>query len=349
METTHQFICESAAKMAAISDNSIPLVVTSPPYPMIAMWDALFCGISPDVRNALQRENGAAAFSAMHEILDSIWKETARVLAPGGFACINIGDATRTMAGQFGLFPNHARILTALQSLGLTPLPSILWRKPTNAPNKFMGSGMLPAGAYVTLEHEYILVARKGGKRIFQTPEEKQLRRNSAFFWEERNRWFSDIWTDLPGTRQALLSQDTRSRSAAFPLDLAWRLIQMYSVYGDTVLDPFCGTGTTLLAAMVAARNSIGYELDPVFRKTFANALDAIPAESRRRNNRRIQTHKTFLAERTEKGKPPRHHNIHLDLAVMTKQETDLRLMDACCPEKKHEDTWLFTHTEFLP
>ena len=130
-----------------------------------------------------------------------------------------------------------------------------------------MGSGMLPAGAYVTLEHEYILILRKGGKREFKKESDKQNRRESALFWEERNLWFSDIWFDIKGTPQTLGAQNlgdktARKRSGAYPFELAHRLINMYSVKGDRVLDPFLGTGTTMAAAMAAGRNSVGYEMD---------------------------------------------------------------------------------------
>ena len=143
--------------------------------------------------------------------LTRVWREVHRVLADGGIACINIGDATRTLGDRFALYPNHARILVRLVELGFVPLPVILWRKQTNAPNKFMGSGMLPPGAYVTLEHEYILIVRKGGKRGFLSEEGKGLRRESAFFWEERNRWFSDVWSDLKGTVQGLSDRKVRN------------------------------------------------------------------------------------------------------------------------------------------
>ena len=123
-----------------------------------------------------------------------------------------------------------------------------------------MGSGMLPAGAYVTYEHEYILIFRKGGKRLFGTEEEKARRRVSAYFWEERNVWFSDIWIDLKGAAQGLCNKSVRNRSGAYPLELAFRLICMYSLYGDLVFDPFLGTGTTTTAAIVTGRNSIGAE-----------------------------------------------------------------------------------------
>ena len=93
-----------------------------------------------------------------------------------------IGDATRSLDKNFALFSNHARIISGCLNIGLQNLPNIIWRKQTNAPNKFMGSGMLPPGAYVTLEHEFILIFRKGRKREFKTDEEKLNRQESSFF-----------------------------------------------------------------------------------------------------------------------------------------------------------------------
>ncbi|HLU50029.1 MAG TPA: DNA methyltransferase, partial [Planctomycetota bacterium] len=161
MLTRHAILTGDAARLGAIPDASVALVVTSPPYPMIEMWDESFSRQDEDIRVALAEKDGWRAYRSMHAVLDRAWREIYRVLAPGGIACINIGDATRTIDGEFALYPSHARILSALVELGLTPLPEILWRKQTNAPNKFMGSGMLPAGAYVTLEHEHILIVRK--------------------------------------------------------------------------------------------------------------------------------------------------------------------------------------------
>ena len=103
----------------------------------------------------------------MHCLLDTVWRECARVVRPGGFVCVNIGDATRKVGDNFRLYTNHSRVTLTLESAGLQSLPLVLWRKQTTAPNKFMGSDMLPSGAYVTLEHEYILVFRKGDKRVF--------------------------------------------------------------------------------------------------------------------------------------------------------------------------------------
>ena len=190
--------------MRVVPDSSVHLVVTSPPYPMIEMWDDMFKRQSNKIATALKHQKGIEAFEWMHRELDPVWKETYRILVDGGIACINIGDAVRTVDEDFRLYPNHARILSAMLNVGFSALPLILWRKPTNAPNKFMGSGMLPGGAYVTLEHEYILIVRKGSKREFNRAPEKQIRRESALFWEERNNWFSDVWFGLVGTRQKL-------------------------------------------------------------------------------------------------------------------------------------------------
>src|SRR5690554_3413065 len=243
MKTIHKIFNENSNNMNALEDNSVHLVVTSPPYPMISMWDEMFSDMNPKITTVLSTDP-TLAFELMHQELDKVWTELYRVVDNGCFVCINIGDATRTTNGVFQIFMNSARIINKMTTLGFVALPQILWRKPTNAPNKYMGSGMFPAGAYVTLEHEYILILRKSGKRMFRSPEEKRRRRESAYFWEERNRWFSDIW-DLKGAGQEMNAQDPRHRSAAFPFLLPFRLINMYSLLGDTVLDPFLGTATT--------------------------------------------------------------------------------------------------------
>ena len=326
MQTRHRWFTADARTMPYLGDGSAQLVVTSPPYPMVQMWDAAFSSMSPAAGAALAAEDGGAAFEHMHTELDRVWAACWRVLSPGGFLCVNIGDATRTVGGQFALYSNHARILTALRAQGFTTLPDILWRKPTNAPNKFMGSGMLPAGAYVTYEHEYVLIARKGGRRIFRTKADRQRRSRSAFFWEERNVWFSDLWTDIRGTRQAL-SGGARARSAAFPLPLAHRLVCMYSAYGDTVLDPFAGTGTTLAAALAAGRSSVGVELEPGFAEGIAGVLGSAVETGAALAARRLSDHVAFIAARRAQDKIIKHHNVPHDVPVMTRQETTLQLV----------------------
>ncbi|MBA6152966.1 site-specific DNA-methyltransferase [Gelidibacter gilvus] len=313
--------------MHNIDSNSIDLVVTSPPYPMIEMWDDIMASQNPKIATALSNNDSQLAFELMHLELDKIWKEVARVLKSGGFACINIGDATRTINSNFALYPNHARIISAFHKLGIPNLPNIIWRKQTNAPNKFMGSGMLPAGAYVTLEHEWVLIFRKGGKREFKTPEDKLRRQESSFFWEERNLWFSDLW-DLKGTRQRIDNSKSRQRSAAYPFELPYRLINMYSLQNDVVLDPFLGTGTTALAAIASQRNSIGYEIDPGFLEVINENIQSTPPADLNFNiDNRIDNHREFIKNRKldPKKKEIKHFNNNLNLPVITSQEKNIK------------------------
>lgn len=318
--TTHRVFYNNSKNMEQLADNTINLIVTSPPYPMIEMWDETFGSQNPRIRQYLNEKDGLSSFELMHCELDKVWKDCNRVLNDGGFLCINIGDAVRKINDDFCLYPNSSRIIDCCLSIGMKVLPEIIWRKQSNKPNKFMGSGMYPAGAYVTLEHEHILIFRKGNKRLFKTSEAKENRHKSAFFWEERNLWFSDIWNDLKGVSQKLMHEELRKRSAAFPFELAYRLINMYSVQFDTVLDPFLGTGTTSLAAMVSARNSVGYEIDEEFSFIVKNRLlnsknsaNEIIFEREKRHATFIQSTKTPLKYKTKKGIP-----------VVTRQEVGI-------------------------
>jgi modification methylase len=326
--TSHKIINSDSRQMYDLKNESVHLVVTSPPYPMIEMWDDIMSKQNLDIEKALNLNNGSLAFELMHLELDKIWKEVERVLIPGGFACINIGDATRTINDEFALYPNHSRIITTFQKLGLSNLPNIIWRKQTNAPNKFMGSGMLPSGAYVTLEHEWVLIFRKGGKRQFKSEDEKLRRKESSFFWEERNMWFSDLW-DLKGTKQKIDNSESRKRSAAYPFELPYRLINMYSLKGDVVLDPFLGTGTTTIAAIATHRNSIGYEIDTAFSNITYENIETTPIDFY--NScvyNRINNHKQFILDRNADPNKDdiKHFNENLEMQVMTNQETEIKL-----------------------
>jgi len=238
---------------------------------MIEMWDKIFSKQNPAIGEALTKEDGNKAFDLMNRELDKVWKEVHRVLREGGFACINIGDATRTVNGRFRLFPNHARIIEDCEGLGLTSLPYVLWKKPTTKPQykgkgAFLGSGFLPPNAYVTIDCEFILIFRKGGLRKF--PQHDRLRYESAFTKKERDVWFSQIWQVKAARQKTSLSD---RRIAAYPEEIVNRLVRMFSAKGDTVLDPFLGSGTTTKVAIQTGRNSIGYEIDetlvPIIRK----------------------------------------------------------------------------------
>ena len=324
MKTEHKSIFSDSRHMKELSDESVDLMVTSPPYPMIKMWDDMFSEQSPSVKKELKKGNGFGAYESMHEILDATWKEVYRVLKPSGFACINIGDATRTINDNFVLYTNHARILKCTQALGFSSLPCILWRKQTNAPNKFMGSGMLPAGAYVTLEHEYILILRKGPKREFKKETDKKNRRASALFWEERNLWFSDIWFDIKGTPQALNDKNTRKRNAAYPFELAYRLINMYSAKGDLVLDPYLGMGTTTSAAIASGRNSVGYEIENSLQDANSRSKNVVIETSKQIIRQRLVNHLDFVIQRMESKGELKYNNVPYGFPIMTAQEKEI-------------------------
>jgi len=234
-----------ARDLPGVEPRSVDLVVTSPPYPMLPQWDALF------------ERLGARTYEEMHDLLDGAWAAAAKALVPGGILAINIGDSLRRVDGEFRLWPNHARVLESVGRLGMRPLPYVLWKKPTNKPNAFLGSGFLPPNAYVTLDCEFILLFRNGELRRY--PPKDPARAESAFRREERDRWFSQVWDNIRGTRQG----DTTSRTGAFPPEVPERLIRMYSCRGETVLDPFAGTGTTVWAAARLGRNGIGVEIEP--------------------------------------------------------------------------------------
>jgi DNA modification methylase len=332
--------------MSEVESSSVDLVATSPPYPMIEMWDSIFSLLNPDIRIALDAGDGPLAFELMHEQLDSAWQEIFRALKPGGFACINIGDATRTMNKNFVLYPNHMRILKFAFDAGFSVLPCILWRKQTNAPNKFMGSGMLPAGAYVTLEHEYILILRKGRKRAFKSEQDKKRRRESAIFWEERNVWYSDVWFDIKGSRQTLNNKASGMRSGAYPFELVYRLINMYSVKNDLVLDPFLGTGTTTTAAIASGRNSVGYEIDSKLQNIISRSVKSAPDYGNEYIFKRIQEHFDFLKSRIEQKRPLKYLNQHYKFPVVTSQETELLFNSVNPLDQKNNGLFEVTYSD---
>ncbi len=341
MQTEHECIVGDSRSLDTIDDETIDLIVTSPPYPMIEMWDDLFADLNENVEIALNENDPDAAFDQMHAVLAEVWDEVARVLRPGGVVCINIGDATRTFDNTFALYPNHARVTEwFVDHSEFTPLPSILWHKPTNKASKFMGSGMQPPNAYVTQEREHVLLFRKGDQP--RTVENRDRRAKSAYFWEERNRWFSDIWSDITGESQ-FLDADVREKAASFPLEIPYRIINMYSIQGDTVLDPFWGTGTTTHAAIASARNSIGVELESDLVLAFEDQLDDISDLTETLNRRRIDSHREFVEQSDTDYE---YRASHYDIPVQTKQETDLTLYDIDDIAQVGERFYRVTHAE---
>jgi modification methylase len=286
MQTQHKIIIGNSQQMPEIPDAAVHLMVTSPPYPMIQMWDRQFAEQDPKIAGLWQKleadpqeETVTQIYNAMHENLAKVWAQTHRVLVDGGIACINIGDATRSVNGKFRVFPNHARIIEHCEKIGFTTLPYILWKKPTTKPmykgkGAFLGSGFLPPNAYVTLDCEFILIFRKGKLRKF--PPKDPLRYESVLTKKQRDEWFTQIW-QITGTRQT--ASELERRTAAYPDEIANRLIKMFSTKGDTILDPFLGSGTTTKLAMQNERNSIGYETDKNLLQTITKKTEISAAK----------------------------------------------------------------------
>ena len=168
--------------------------------------------------------------------------------------------------------------------------------------------------------------------------EDKLRRQKSAFFWEERNVWFSDIWEDLKGTKQNNINIEIRERSGAYPFELAYRLINMFSLREDTVLDPFLGTGTTSMAAMATARNSIGYEIDPNFGKHLFSRFEGIVDFSNQLIENRISNHLRFVKERVKAKGGLGYVSKVYGFPVITSQETEITFDELNKVSKKENE-----------
>jgi len=229
----------SSEEMPELGDESVHCVITSPPYPMIAKWDECF------------HRQGADSFQNMHSILGTVWNECYRVLVPGGIMCVNIGDATRTKDKEFVCWPNYAYMMVDCMHIGFTPLIPILWKKISNRPNAFLGSGFQPVNAYISQDCEYIAIMRKGRLRQF-SDEEKVLRKDSSFTKEERDLWFQQVW-EITGKMGA-------KKDSGWPVEIPYRLMRMFSIKTDIILDPFCGNGNEFLYTQWD-RSFVGYEV----------------------------------------------------------------------------------------
>lgn len=255
-------IIGDSRQMPEVKNRSIHLVVTSPPYWTLKKYP----------ENPAQLGN-IRDYKLFLDELDNVWKECYRVLVPGGRLCAVVGDVchARRKYGRHKLTPFHADTIRRCVNIGFDYLAPIIWYKIANVctemnrPSYFLGKPYLP-NAIIKNDIEYILIFRKPGE--YRHPTEEQLKK-SRIPKEEFSEYFRQIWT-LPG-------ESTKEHPAPFPLDIPLRLIKMFSYVGDTVLDPFLGTGTTTLAAMMLGRNSIGYEIEsnyvPVVKERLAPHL----------------------------------------------------------------------------
>ena len=249
---SHVLITGDCRQMSYTDNESVDLIVTSPPY-----WQLKDYG-NPSQIGFNQ------SYAEYIDSLNLVWQECHRVLKPGCRLCINIGDqfARATYYGRYKVVSIHSEIIRFCETIGFDYMGSIIWQKPTtmrpSGGSKVMGSYPYPRGGIVKIDYEYILLFKKPGTYKASSQEEKDLSRLTD---EEWNTFFSSHWT-FKGDRQ-------NKHIAVFPEELPYRLIRMFSFYGDTILDPFMGSGTTALSAIRNGRNAIGYEINPDFLKFY--------------------------------------------------------------------------------
>ncbi|MBI4583982.1 MAG: site-specific DNA-methyltransferase [Planctomycetes bacterium] len=260
VETRHRLYRHDARDLDYIPDGSVHLIVTSPPY-----WTLKEYRQSPGQLGSVED------YEEFLIELDKVWQHCFRVLVPGGRLIIVVGDvclSRRKNQGRHTVVPLHASIQEHCRKLGFDNLAPIIWSKIANASfevengSSFLGKPYEP-NAVIKNDIEFIVMERKPGG--YRSPS-VATRVLSVISTENYQKWFRQIWTDVPGA-------STKDHPAPFPVDLAERLIRMFSFVGDTVLDPFAGTFSTIIAAMKVCRNSIGNELDPQYFKFGANRV----------------------------------------------------------------------------
>lgn len=256
--TTHRLINGDARDLSFIPSESVHLVVTSPPYWNLKRYN--------EHEHQLGHIDDYETF--LNE-LEKVWRHAFRVLTPGGRLVCVVGDVcvSRRQFGRHLVFPLHADICVRCRKIGFDNLNPIIWHKIANASyevsngSKFLGKPYEP-NAIIKNDIEFILMQRKPGG--YRQPTENQ-RRESRIDKKVFDAWFQQIWN--------ITGASTRNHPAPFPLELAARLVCMFSFTGDTVLDPFCGSGTTMVASLKNGRNSIGIEIDRQYCRMAAKRL----------------------------------------------------------------------------
>jgi len=255
---TQRLINGDARDLSFLPDESIHLVITSPPY-----WNLKKYNDNPSQLGHIDD------YEQFLDELRKVWEHVFRILVPGGRLVCVVGDVcvSRRQFGRHLVFPLHSDISVICRRIGFDNLNPIIWHKIANASfevengSKFLGKPYEP-NAIIKNDIEFILMQRKPGGYRKPTDEQRRL---SKFDKKDFNEWFQQIWT-IPGA-------STKKHPAPFPIELANRLVRMFSFYGDTILDPFCGSGTSLIAALRNGRNGIGIEIDPEYCRMTAKVM----------------------------------------------------------------------------
>lgn len=260
--TRHDLWQHDARAMDFLPDNSVHLVLTSPPYWTLKAYNS-----------SLGQMGEIADYEAFLSELDRVWAHCLRALVPGGRLVCVVGDvclSRRKNAGEHTVVPLHASIQEHCRAMGFSNVAPIIWYKIANAVYEasgngggFLGKPYEPNGV-VKNDIEFILMQRKSGG--YRKPSHT-ARLLSVISADNHREWFQQIWTGVTGA-------STRQHPAPYPLELAERLIRMFSFVGDTVLDPFMGTGTSNLAAAKWGRNSVGVEVDAAYFQIASGRLE---------------------------------------------------------------------------
>lgn len=249
-KSTHQVVFGDSRQMGSISSESIELIVTSPPY-----WQLKDYGVENQI-------GFNDSYESYVNHLNVVWMECARVLRPGCRLCVNIGDqfARTAIYGRYKVIPIRTEIIRFCETIGLDYMGAIIWQKVTTTNTTggatIMGSFPFPRNGILKIDYEFILLFKKPGKA---PPPSSEAKETSALSTEEWNQYFAGHWN--------FSGEKNNRHLAPFPKELPHRLIRMFTFPGETVLDPFLGSGTTTTAAIENHRNSIGYEINRDFRR----------------------------------------------------------------------------------
>jgi len=247
-KTLHKIIIGDSRRMEEVRNESVHLVITSPPY-----WQLKDYGAKDQI-------GFNDSYQDYIDNLNKVWKESYRVLHPGCRLCVNIGDqfARAIIYGRYKVIPIRTEVTKFCESIGFDYMGGIIWQKVTTCKTTggatVMGSYPYPRGGIIKIDYEFILIFKKLGK---DPKPSQEIKEKSKLTQQEWNEYFNGHW-NFPGEKQ-------NGHIAMFPLELPRRLIKMFSFSGDTVLDPFLGSGTTSKAALELGRNSIGYEINKDF------------------------------------------------------------------------------------
>jgi modification methylase len=269
--TKHRLHVGDARDLSWIPAASIHLIVTSPPYWTLKKY-----------RTRAGQLGEIADYEAFLDELDKVWRHCERVLVEGGRICCVVGDVCipRKLDGRHRIMPLHADIQVRSRRFGLDCLTPILWHKISNGATEVQGNGAgfygkpYQPGAVVKNDVEYILFMRKPGEYRKTSMVQKAL---SMLSKSEMQSWCRPFWTDIRG------ASTRNGHPAPYPIELAERLIRMFSFAGDTILDPFLGTGSTTIAAIRTGRNSIGNEIEEKYLKGARVKIAGEAAAARRR------------------------------------------------------------------